>query len=173
MPPGKQPDPSLYLRLLAHYRRKNKRALRRREAFPITLPYLIPMMEKAEGDDRPIGWRDSAMFAFGYRVLGRSVEDADLDLQDLTILDDRVLVWLAEDKTHKGEEQTAYTTAKTCASSSACAATSAGSQNRASPPGPCGARSCGAARSHRPRHGNDAAPPSAVSTCGPRPSTSG
>ncbi|MEU9386020.1 hypothetical protein AB0D38_35970 [Streptomyces sp. NPDC048279] len=30
----------------------------------------------------------------------------DLDLEDVTILDDRVLVWLAEDKTHKGEEQT-------------------------------------------------------------------
>lgn len=31
-----------------------------------------------------------------------------LDLEDLTILDDMVVVWLAEDKTHKGEEQTIY-----------------------------------------------------------------
>ncbi|MFF4543664.1 tyrosine-type recombinase/integrase [Streptomyces sp. NPDC001406] len=106
MPAGKKPDNSLYLMLLAQYRRKNKRALRRKEAFPITLPYLVPMIEKAEADDRPIGWRDSAMFAFGYRFLGRSIEDVDLDLEDVTILDDRVLVWLAEDKTHKGEEQT-------------------------------------------------------------------
>ncbi|MFE9993489.1 tyrosine-type recombinase/integrase [Streptomyces avermitilis] len=106
MPPGKKPDNSLFLLLLAQYRKKNKRALRRKEAFPITLPYLVPMMEKAEADDRPIGWRDSAMLAFGYRFLGRSVEDVDLDLEDLTILDDMVTVWLAEDKTHKGEEQT-------------------------------------------------------------------
>ncbi|MEU3199638.1 tyrosine-type recombinase/integrase [Streptomyces sp. NPDC006996] len=106
MPPGKKPDNSLFLLLLTQYRKKNKRALRRKEAFPITLPYLVPMMEKAEADDRPIGWRDSAMFAFGYRFLGRSIEDVDLDLEDVTILDDRVLVWLAEDKTHKGEEQT-------------------------------------------------------------------
>ncbi|MEU3282747.1 hypothetical protein [Streptomyces antibioticus] len=108
MPPGKKPDNSLFLLLLAQYRKKNKRALRRKEAFPITLSYLVPMMKKAEADDRPIGWRDSAMFAFGYRFLGRSIEDVDLDLEDVTILDDMVLVWLAEDKTHKGEDQTLY-----------------------------------------------------------------
>jgi integrase len=106
MPPGKRPDNSLFLLLLRQYRKKNKRALRRKEAFPLTLLYLVPMMEKAEADDRPIGWRDSAMFAFGYRFLGRSIEDVNLDLEDLTITDDRVFVWLAEDKTHKGEEQT-------------------------------------------------------------------
>ncbi|MFI6020579.1 hypothetical protein ACIBCP_23430 [Streptomyces sp. NPDC051287] len=108
MPAGKKPDNSLLLLLLTQYRKKNKRALRRKEAFPITLPYLVPMMEKAEADDRPIGWRDWAMFAFGYRFLGRSVEDVGLDLEDLTILDDMVVVWLAEDNTHKGEEQTIY-----------------------------------------------------------------
>ncbi|MEU4655513.1 tyrosine-type recombinase/integrase [Streptomyces sp. NPDC023723] len=106
MPPGKKPDNSLFLLLPGQYRKKNKRALRRKEAFPITLPYLLPMVEKAEADDRPIGWRDSAMFVFGYRFLGRSIEDVDLDLEDLTITDDRVFVWLAEDKTHQGEEQT-------------------------------------------------------------------
>jgi integrase len=106
MPPGKKPDSSMYLLLLARYRKKNKRALRRKEAFPITLPYLVPMMEKAEADGRPIGWRDSALLAFGYRFLGRSIEDVDLDLEDLTILDDRIVVRLLEDKTHKdGEEQ--------------------------------------------------------------------
>ncbi|MGA5191548.1 hypothetical protein ACPCSL_34020, partial [Streptomyces griseoincarnatus] len=108
MPAGKKPDNSLFLLVLAQYRKKNKRALRRKEAFPITLPYLVPMMEKAEADDRPIGWRDSAMLAFGYRFLGRSIEDVDLDLEDLTILDDMLVVWLAEDKSHKGEEQTIY-----------------------------------------------------------------
>ncbi|MFF0110757.1 site-specific integrase [Streptomyces hirsutus] len=106
MPSGKKPDNSLFLLLLGQYRKKNKRALHRKEAFPITLPYLVPMMEKAEADDRPIGWRDSAMLAFGYRFLGRSIEDVDLDLEDLTILDDRVIVWLAEDKSHQGVEQT-------------------------------------------------------------------
>ncbi|WP_406349959.1 hypothetical protein OHB10_46215 [Streptomyces sp. NBC_01597] len=55
MPPGKKPDNSLYLRLLENYRKNNKHALRTRRAFPITLPYLIPMMEKAEADSRPIG----------------------------------------------------------------------------------------------------------------------
>ncbi|MET8717365.1 tyrosine-type recombinase/integrase [Streptomyces sp. NPDC004735] len=106
MPPGKQPDNSLYLVLLGQYRKKNKKALRRKEAFPITLPYLIPMLEKAETDDRPIGWRDAAMLAFGYRFLGRSVEDVNLDIEDLTITDTQVTVWLAQDKTHKDEEQT-------------------------------------------------------------------
>ncbi|MFE6903891.1 hypothetical protein ACFVFJ_44935 [Streptomyces sp. NPDC057717] len=52
--------------------------------------------------------RDAALFAFGYRFLGRSREDVDADLEDLTILDDKIVVWLAEDKTHKGEEQTLY-----------------------------------------------------------------
>lgn len=106
MPAGKQPDSSLYLQLLGQYRKKNKRSVRRKEAFPITLPYLVPMMEKAEAEGRPIGWRDAALFAFGYRFLGRSVEDVGLDIEDLTITDTQVTVWLAEDKTHKGEEQT-------------------------------------------------------------------
>ncbi|MFI6142434.1 tyrosine-type recombinase/integrase [Streptomyces griseus] len=106
MPPGQQPDTSLYLLLLRQYRKKNKRAVRRKEAFPITMPYLVPMMAKAEADDRPIGWRDAALFALGYRFLGRSIEDVDLDIEDLTITDTQVVVWLAEDKTHKGEEQT-------------------------------------------------------------------
>ncbi|MEU5057424.1 MULTISPECIES: tyrosine-type recombinase/integrase [unclassified Streptomyces] len=66
------------------------------------------MMKKAEADDRPIGWRDAAMMAFGYRFLGRSVEDVNLDLEDLTINDTQVLVWLAGDKTHKCEEQTIF-----------------------------------------------------------------
>jgi integrase len=106
MPPGKKPDNSLYLRLLANYRKNNKRALRTRQAFPLTLPYVVPMMEKAEADGRPIGIRDAAMFAFGYRFLGRSIEDADVMIEDLTVLDDRVVVWVAEDKTHKDEDQT-------------------------------------------------------------------
>ncbi|MEU5748209.1 tyrosine-type recombinase/integrase [Streptomyces sp. NPDC047726] len=106
MPPGKQPDNSQYLILLSQYRTKNKRAVRRKEAFPITLPYLVPMMEKAEADGRPIGWRDAALFAFGYRFLGRSVEDVGLDIEDLFITDTQVSVWLAEDKTHKDEDQT-------------------------------------------------------------------
>ncbi|MFJ4084905.1 tyrosine-type recombinase/integrase [Streptomyces iakyrus] len=106
MPPGQKPDNSLYLRLLANYRKNNKRALRTRQAFPLTLSYVVPMMKKAEADGRPIGIRDAAMFAFGYRFLGRSIEDADVMIEDLTILDDRVTVWLAEDKTHKDEDQT-------------------------------------------------------------------
>ncbi|MFJ4866564.1 tyrosine-type recombinase/integrase [Streptomyces sp. NPDC088748] len=104
MPPGKKPDNSLYLRLLENYRKNNKRALRVRRAFPLTLPYLIPMMEKAEEDGRPAGWRDAALFAFGYRFLGRSIEDADLEIEDLTFTDSGVLVWLPEDKTHDEEQ---------------------------------------------------------------------
>ncbi|GGR52292.1 tyrosine-type recombinase/integrase [Streptomyces griseomycini] len=106
MPAGKKPDNSLYLRLLADYRKKNKRAVRTRQAFPLTLSYVVPMMEKAEADGRPIGIRDAAMFAFGYMFLGRSIEDVNLEIEDVKVLDDRVLVWLAEDKTHKDEEQT-------------------------------------------------------------------
>ncbi|MFI7415344.1 tyrosine-type recombinase/integrase [Streptomyces sp. NPDC049627] len=104
MPPGKKPDNSLYLRLLENYRKNNKRALRTRRAFPITLPYLVPMMEKAEASGRPIGIRDAAMFAFGYRFLGRSVEDANLEIEDLTFIDNGLLVWLPEDKTHDEEQ---------------------------------------------------------------------
>ncbi|MFE4050597.1 hypothetical protein [Streptomyces sp. YIM B13518] len=37
MPPGEKPDNSLFLLLLRQYRKKNKRALRRKEAFPLTL----------------------------------------------------------------------------------------------------------------------------------------
>ncbi|MFF9212871.1 MULTISPECIES: hypothetical protein [unclassified Streptomyces] len=106
MPAGKKPDNSLYLRLLANYRTKNKRAMRVRQAFPLTLSYVVPMMEKAEADGRPIGIRDAAMFAFGYLFLGRSIEDPNVLIEDLTVLDDRVIVWLAEDKTHKDEDQT-------------------------------------------------------------------
>ncbi|MFF9901264.1 tyrosine-type recombinase/integrase [Streptomyces longispororuber] len=104
MPAGKQPDNSLFLRLLENYRKNNKRALRVRRAFPIRLPYLVPMMEKAEADGRPIGWRDAAMFAFGYRFLGRSVEDANLEIEDLTFINGGLRVWLPEDKTHDEEQ---------------------------------------------------------------------
>ncbi|MER5737339.1 tyrosine-type recombinase/integrase [Streptomyces sp. NPDC002262] len=106
MPVGKKPDSSEYLQLLALYRKENKRALKVKQAFPLTLPYVIPMIQKAEASGRAIGIRDAAIFALGYRMLSRSVEDVDLLIEDLTILDDRVLVWLAEDKTHKGEHQT-------------------------------------------------------------------
>ncbi|MFG2141871.1 hypothetical protein [Streptomyces sp. NPDC048650] len=105
MPVGLKPDNSLYLQLLRDYRKKNKKASRIKQAFPITLPYLIPMMETAEADGRPIGWRDAALFAFGYRFLGRRIEDADVDIEDLTILDDRIKVWVVKDKTHQDEEQ--------------------------------------------------------------------
>ncbi|MFG2986222.1 tyrosine-type recombinase/integrase [Streptomyces sp. NPDC048258] len=105
-PAGKQPDNSLYLQLLKKYRAKNKRASRKKQAFPLTLPYLVPMMAKAEADGRPIGVRDAALLAFGYRFLARSSEEVDLDIEDLTILDDRILVWLAKDKTHQDEDQT-------------------------------------------------------------------
>ncbi|MEV6810472.1 hypothetical protein [Streptomyces sp. NPDC051132] len=104
MPPGKKPDNSLYLRLLQNYRENNKRALRTRRAFPITLPYLVPMMEKAEAGGRPNGIRDAAMFAFGYRFLGRSIEDANLEIEDLTFINGGVRVWLPEDKTHDEEQ---------------------------------------------------------------------
>ncbi|MDI3102060.1 tyrosine-type recombinase/integrase [Streptomyces sp. AN-3] len=106
MPPGKKPDNSLFLRLLEDYRTRERRALRVRRAFPITLPYLVPMMEKAEQSGRPAGLRDAAMFAFGYSFLGRSIEDTNLEIEDLTILSDRMLVWVPEDKSHKGEDQT-------------------------------------------------------------------
>ncbi|MFE1206299.1 tyrosine-type recombinase/integrase [Streptomyces sp. NPDC058762] len=104
MPPGKKPDNSLFLRLLDDYRKRNRRAQRVRQAFPITLSYLVPMMEKAEADDRPLGWRDSAMFAFGYRFLGRSVEDANLEIEDVRFFDGGLMVWLPEDKTHDEEQ---------------------------------------------------------------------
>ncbi len=106
MPVGKQPDNSLFLKLLKEYRQTNKRAVRRKQAFPITLPYLIPMMEKAEATGRPLGWRDAAMLAFGYRFLARRSEEVDLDIEDLVVMDDRIVVWLLKDKTHQTEDQT-------------------------------------------------------------------
>lgn len=48
----------------------------------------------------------AAMFAFGYRFLGRSIEDADAVIENLTVMDDRIVIWVSEDKTHKGEVQT-------------------------------------------------------------------
>lgn len=105
MPPGQRPDNSLYLRLLKTYRKGNKRAVRVRRAFPITLSYLVPMMKKAEESGTAAGLRDAAMLAFGYSFLGRSIEDTNLDISDLTILSDRILVWVPEDKSHKGEDQ--------------------------------------------------------------------
>ncbi|MGX1268064.1 tyrosine-type recombinase/integrase [Streptomyces phaeoluteigriseus] len=106
MPPGRQPNNSKFLVALAIYRKNNKKALRVRRAFPLTLPYLVPMMEKAEESGRPAGLRDAAMFAFGYSFLGRSIENTNLDIEDLTILPDRIFVWIPEDKSHKGEAQT-------------------------------------------------------------------
>ncbi|MFJ2765597.1 hypothetical protein [Streptomyces prasinus] len=176
MPAGKKPDNSLYLALLAQYRRKNKRALRRKEAFPITLAYLVPMMKKAEADGRPIGWRDAAMFAFGYRFLSRSAEDVGLDLEDVTILDDRVLVWLAEDKTHKGEEQTIPLHDRPDLNLVFRLRRWVGYlEQQASRPVPCSGRFCGAGRSRRRRPGprRGAGPPSAATTYARRRSTTG
>ncbi|MGA5798755.1 hypothetical protein ACPC27_30025 [Streptomyces cellulosae] len=172
MPAGKKPDNSLYLALLARYRRKNKRALRRKEAFPITLPYLVPMMEKAEADGRPIGWRDAAMFAFGYRFLGRSAEDVGLDLEDVMILDDRVLVWLAEDKTHKGEEQTIALHDRADLNLVFRMRRWVGYLEQPGiTTGPLSGRFCGVGRSRRRRPGprRGAGPPSGASTCARRP----
>ncbi|MCX5054034.1 MULTISPECIES: hypothetical protein [unclassified Streptomyces] len=44
------------------------------------------------------------MLAFGYRFLGRSVEDANLEIEDLTSINGGLLVWLPEDKTHDEEQ---------------------------------------------------------------------
>ncbi|WP_405623028.1 hypothetical protein [Streptomyces sp. NBC_01396] len=44
------------------------------------------------------------MLAFGCRFLGRSVEDANLEIEDLTSINGGLLVWLPEDKTHDEEQ---------------------------------------------------------------------
>ncbi len=128
------------------------------------------MMEKAEVDDRSIGWRDSAMFAFGYWFLGRSIEDVALDLEDVTILDDRVLVWLAEDKTHKGEEQTLDLHDRPDLNLVFRLSCWVGClPEQASRPAPCSARFCRADRSRRRGRGRGGVLPSVVSTCARRP----
>ncbi|MFJ2745353.1 tyrosine-type recombinase/integrase [Streptomyces sp. NPDC087440] len=105
MPPGERPDNSLFLELLADYRRTNKRAVRTKRAFPLTIAYTRALCARAEQDGRPIGVRDAALFAFSYRFLARSDENVNLDIEDLTVLDDRIEVWLAKDKTHQNEDQ--------------------------------------------------------------------
>ena len=104
MPAGKQPDNSLYLQLLADYQQKNKGASRKRQAFPITMQYLVPMMVKAEQDGRPIGIRDAALLAFGYRFLGRSSEGVNFSIEDILVLDDRIEVWPVSARTHNTGE---------------------------------------------------------------------
>ena len=105
-PIGYKPDDSLYLSLLGGYRRENKRAVRTRKAFPIRLPYLLPMLKVCDADGRPKAVRDAALLAFGYRFLGRRIEAADLEIEDLVITDTAITVWLAKDKSHQDEDQT-------------------------------------------------------------------
>ncbi|MCX5206037.1 tyrosine-type recombinase/integrase [Streptomyces sp. NBC_00237] len=77
-----------------------------KRAFPLTLPYVLPLAETAERDGRAIGVRDSALFVFFYRFLARSNEDVNLDIEDLAIGVDRITVSLDKDKTDQNEDQT-------------------------------------------------------------------
>ncbi|WP_431959328.1 tyrosine-type recombinase/integrase [Actinacidiphila sp. bgisy160] len=104
-PPGKRPDRTMFNENLKGWTAKNPRANRKREAFPLTLPFVLAMIDVCD-ESTPIGIRDAAYLAFAYRFVARRTEPAELLIEDLVITDDQIVVKLAKDKTHQTEEQT-------------------------------------------------------------------
>lgn len=106
-PPGDRPDNSVFLENLSSYRRENPRSQRRRQAFPLTLPFVLAMIAACD-ESTPIGRRDAAMLAFGYRFLARRTEPADVVIEDLGISEGLVVVYVPKDKTHQDQDQDIY-----------------------------------------------------------------
>ncbi|MER7755486.1 integrase [Kitasatospora sp. NPDC097643] len=103
-PRGDRPDPSIFRENLSTYRGENPRANRVRRALPLQLPHVVAMA--AACDERTgIGMRDAALLVLGYRFLARRIEVADLLIEDLTISQSSVTVYLPKDKTHQDEDQ--------------------------------------------------------------------
>lgn len=97
-PPGKRPDPSVFREHLATYRRENPRQNRKKQSPPIRLHHLVAML--ATCDERhPIGVRDAALLSCGYGILARRSELADLLIEDVTVTDAYVAVYIAMSKT--------------------------------------------------------------------------
>lgn len=102
-PPGRRPDPTRFREHLATYRREQPRAQRRKQSGPVRLPHLVAML--ATCDERhPVGMRDAALLACGYGLLGRRIELADLEIQDVTVTDGEVAVFIPKSKTDQDAE---------------------------------------------------------------------
>lgn len=103
-PKGDRPDPSLFRDNLKGYRAENPRANRTRRAYPLQLPHVVAMTA-ACNPATAIGRRDAALIVLGYRFLARRIEAADLLIEDLTIGERTITVYLPKDKTHQDEDQ--------------------------------------------------------------------
>jgi integrase len=106
-PAGDRPDNAPYLERLAGYRGENPRANRTRQAFPLTLSFVLAMIDKCD-ESTPIGRRDAAMLAFGYRFLARRTEPADILIEDVGLSEGLVTIYVPKDKTHQDEDQNIY-----------------------------------------------------------------
>jgi integrase len=104
-PKGDRPDASLFRDNLKGYRRDSPRANRTSRAFPLRLPNVVAMAAACD-ETTAIGKRDAALLVLGYRFLARRIEVADLLIEDLTIGDRTITIYLPKDKTHQDEEQT-------------------------------------------------------------------
>jgi integrase len=103
-PKGDRPDPSLFRDNLKGYRAENPRANRTRRAYPLQLPHVVAMTDACD-PTTAIGRRDAALIVLGYRFLARRIEAADLLIEDLTIGERTITVYLPKDKTHQDEDQ--------------------------------------------------------------------
>jgi len=103
-PKGDRPDPSLYRQNIGGYRRENPRANRTVRAFPLQLAHIAAMIGTCD-TATPAGIRDAALLPFQYRYLARRIEVADVMIEDLTITDTAITVYIPQDKTHQDEEQ--------------------------------------------------------------------
>jgi integrase len=103
-PKGDRPDPSLFRDNLKGYRRENPRANRVRRAFPLQLPHVVAMAGACD-ETTAAGMRDAALLVLSYRFLARRIEAADLLIEDLTVGERTLTVYLPKDKTHQDEDQ--------------------------------------------------------------------
>ncbi|UQI49741.1 tyrosine-type recombinase/integrase (plasmid) [Streptomyces sp. HU2014] len=102
-PVGQQPDGSVFRDHLATYKRENPRKNRKKQSPPIRLPQVIAMIDTCDAR-HPIGIRDAALLSCGYGILARRVELADLLIEDITLTENAVLVYIAISKTDQDAE---------------------------------------------------------------------
>lgn len=102
-PIGAKPDGSLLKENLATYRRENARSIRKKQSLPIRLAPLMAILATCD-EHHPIGIRDAALLSCGYGILARRSELADLLIEDVTVTDTHVIVFIAMSKTDQEAE---------------------------------------------------------------------